>query len=186
LERNRSDTQRDEPEVGECRNEKHRVDRRHLLQGAGLGALGALAAVSAAPVAVQASELRRTKTPDVLGAWHATIQIDGTPAPAPFDTLYAFGPGGIFARVDGRNNAPSLGTWKATGKNKLVFAFLVFILSPTGQRAGTVTALCNATVTGDALAGKWSATGVDLAGASLAGFPKTGTYQAQRIVAQGP
>lgn len=161
-----------------------RIQRKQLLQGAGLGVLGMFAGLHAAPVAAQAQGLNQGKGKSVEGSWHVTVHVDGTPDP--FDTLYAFAPGGVFVRVDGRNNAPSLGYWKKQGKNSIAIAFIVFNFNASGQRTGTITALATATLKGDTISGPFSATAVDMSSKPLAGFPKTGTFEGTRIQAQTP
>jgi hypothetical protein len=162
----------------------NRVPRSRFLQGAGLGALGAVIGLEAAPTIAEAKARSVQKGHSAEGAWHATVHVDGSPIP--FDTLYSFVPGGVFGRVDGRNNAPSYGEWQAVGKNAIVFAFLVFSFSPTGQRNGTITALSRATVQNGTMTGPFTATGVDMTGSPLVGFPKTGTFEAERLIALGP
>ena len=114
-----------------------RMNRGQLLQRTGLGAIAAIAGLHTVPTLAAAKKKNTDKSKEVLGGWHATVHVDGTPAP--FDTLYSFAPGGAFARVDGRNNAPSLGTWRWEN-NRAILAFTVFSFSPTGQRNGTITA----------------------------------------------
>jgi hypothetical protein len=178
------DRRQDHPSVVGREDSTHLVPRGQVLRSAGLGALGALAAIHSAPITAHAGVLSRTGVLGADGSWHVSVQVDGVPGT--FDTLYSFAPGGVFVRVDGSNNAPGLGQWKTRGKHDIVFAFVVFSISLSGQRAGTITALCRATINGDSLTGSFSATGVDPNGAALAGFPKTGAFQGSRIQAQGP
>jgi hypothetical protein len=83
------------------------MQRRHVMTGAGLGLLGALALPSAGLAATTDDT-----GADVLGAWHIAVRVEH-PTPAQFDALYAFGAGGAFVRIDGRNNAPA--PWASGG-----------------------------------------------------------------------
>ena len=85
------------------------INRRQLLIGAGVGAIGAAAVVGRTPAAVLAEEQGEDERVD--GGWHVTVEVT-QPSPATFDALYGFAEGGVFTRIDGRNNAPAVGTWK--------------------------------------------------------------------------
>jgi hypothetical protein len=172
-----------EPEVPAKTPSPGRMDRGQLLRRGGLGAVAAIAGLQALPTLVDAKQKTADKGKAVEGAWHATVHVDGSPTP--FDTLYAFSPGGAFARVDGRNNGPSLGTWKVAN-GRIIIGFVVFSFGPTGLRNGTITAQAALTVSGDTLSGTFAAQGLDLSANPLPGFPKTGTFDGTRIIAMAP
>ena len=118
----------------------------------------------------------------VVGAWKLTVHIDGNPAPPAFDVLYAFTSDGVFTRIDGRNNGPALGAWKPRGAKGADVDSVLFYFDPTtGKRAGTVTATLSTIVDGDSMHGTFAASGTDLTGGPLAGFPKHGTFDGSRI-----
>ena len=52
----------------------------------------------------------------VEGSWYITVTVT-EPIQATFDATYAFAKGGVFTRIDGRNNAPAVGTWKYTDQD---------------------------------------------------------------------
>ena len=120
----------------------------------------------------------------VVGAWHVAVTVNGSPTP--FDTLYLFTRDGGFFRIDGRNNAPGLGVWAQNSQNRVSCTFVLFSFDPTGHPTGTITANTLGRVRDGILSGSFTATGVDLAGNPLPGFPKTGTYTGERIEAQAP
>jgi hypothetical protein len=159
-----------------------RTQRRRLMTGVGAGALGALALSGAAVVAKASGQDDGT---DVTGGWYITVQLL-LPTPSTFDALYAFTAGGAFIRIDGRNNAPALGSWKTQGQDIIMTALLFSFDPATGNRLGTITGHFQATVTAGGMNGTFSATGVATDGLPLAGFPKSGTFTGTRIVAQAP
>lgn len=120
----------------------------------------------------------------VVGAWHVTVNVNGSSTP--FDTLYLFTRDGGFFRIDGRNNVPGLGVWKENSQHRVSSTFVLFSFDATGHRTGTITANTLGRVRDGVLSGTFTATGVDLAGNPLPGFPKTGTYTGDRIKAQAP
>jgi hypothetical protein len=118
----------------------------------------------------------------VVGGWHWTVSTVGSPVT--FDTLNLFNPGGGFIRIDGRNNVLSLGVWTENTQNRVSCTFMNFTFDAAGHRTGTITVTTLGHVRNGVLSGSFSATGVDLAGKALPGFPKTGTYTAERIQSQ--
>jgi len=161
------------------------ISRRQLLVGAGAGAAGAAAALGAAPLAALASKDEQSK--NVEGSWHVSVQVT-SPSPASFDVLYAFAAGGVFTRVDGRSNAPSVGTWKRAEDGGIVFSAISFnfnagvLPSPT-SRAGAILGNFAAHVAPDGtLLGTFTAQGI----LGLTGFSRAGTFTGTRIEAAGP
>ena len=61
------------------------LNRRQLLIGAGMGAVGTATAVGTAPAPVFPAE----DTEQVEGGWYVTVQVV-EPSPATFDALYGF------------------------------------------------------------------------------------------------
>ena len=157
------------------------LNRREALAAGGIGALGAaLALAGARPIL--ADEQNHDDT--VLGAWRVTVHVDGVAKP--FEVLYAFGLGGIFARVDGRSNAipTALGTWRHHG-DVVEFNYMLFAFDATGARAGTITVPSTGRVVDGTLTGTFTAFGVDTNGSPLPGFPKTGTVEGVQVAAGG-
>ena len=161
------------------------ISRRQLLVGAGAGALGTAAALSTAPVRALAFD--GEEGGDVEGSWYVTVQIT-SPSPATFDTLYAFAKGGVFTRVDGRNNGPAVGTWKRADDGGIVFGALVFnfsagVLPSPASRNGAILGNFAAHVAADGtLVGTFTAHGV----LGLTGFNRAGTFTGTKIEAVGP
>ena len=156
-----------------------RMQRRRLMTGVGAGALGALALSGAAVVA---KAVGQDDGADVTGGWYITVQVE-QPTPARFDALYAFAAGGAFIRIDGRNNAPALGSWKTQGQN-ITMTALLFSFDTAGNRLGTITGHFLTTVTAGVMNGTFSATGIATDGSPLPGFPKSGTFTGTRILAR--
>jgi hypothetical protein len=122
----------------------------------------------------------------VVGAWHVTVYVAGSPPPAPFDTLYLFNGDGGFSRIDGRNDVPALGAWDQSTEGRVSSTFMLFSFDAAGHRVGTITATTLGRVRDGVLSGSFTANGVDLAGNTLPGFPKTGTFTGTRIQAPAP
>ena len=136
--------------------------------------------------ATRASHTRAHDAGDisVVGAWHVTVNVDGSPTS--FDTLYLFNRDGGFMRIDGRNNVPGLGVWEQSTQDRVISTFVLFSFDATGHRTGTITANTLGQVRDGVLTGSFTATGIDPAGQPLPGFPKTGTFTGDRIEAQAP
>jgi len=157
------------------------LNRREALAAGGIGALGAaLALVGAAPVLADDQNNDAT----ILGAWRVTVHVDGVASP--FEVLYAFGLGGIFARVDGRSNAfpTALGTWRRHG-DVVQFNYVLFAFDATGARSGTISVPSTGRVADGTLTGSFTAYGVGTNGQGLPGFPKTGTVEGVQILPGG-
>lgn len=153
---------------------KQGIGRRQLLAGMGAGTLGAVAALGAGmtPVLAKESEAR------VEGSWQAVIHIN-QPADkaATFPAMFGFARGGVFSRVDGRDNAPSLGTWKHSEAG-IVFQRIEYQFS-AGLLVRTVTVLSAAEVHGDSMSGTF-------VGSVAGSFFRSGSFTATRVPAQGP
>lgn len=158
------------------------INRRQLMVGAGAGVLGAAAALGTAPLRALAFE--GDEVGDIEGSWYVTVQIT-SPSPATFDTLYAFATGGVFTRIDGRNNGPAVGTWKRADGGGIVFSALVFnfnagALPSPASRNGAILGNFAAHVAADGtLVGTFTAHGV----LGLAGFSRAGTFTGTKIEA---
>jgi hypothetical protein len=159
--------------------------RGRLVLAVSLAALGVAVAASAA----FATSSRHSRSGDagdasVVGSWHVTVNVDGSPTP--FDALYLINRDGGFFRIDGRNNAPGLGNWQESTTNRAAITSVLFTFNTAGQRLGTISSDMLAWVQDGVLHGTFNATGVDLNGDPLPGFPKTGTFSGERIVGQAP
>jgi hypothetical protein len=124
---------------------------------------------------------RDLETNPAAGAWQITVTVAG--AASTFDALYGFADNGVFVRVDGRNNGPSLGAWKVQGKDSVAISFVAFQFDAAGKRIGTVNATAQGIVQGDKISGPFDAAATDLNGGLLPGFPKHGTFEGVRIKA---
>jgi hypothetical protein len=154
------------------------VNRRQLLIGVGVGAVGTMTPVGRAAAAVFAEEQEGDE--QVEGSWYITVEVT-QPTPATFDALYGFAKGGVFTRIDGRNNAPALGTWKRADDGAIIFSNVLFNFV-TGVRTGYITGKFTARVVGGTLTGTFTAEGP-----SIPGFlPRSGTFTGTRIVAEAP
>jgi hypothetical protein len=91
----------------------------------------------------------------VEGSWYITVQVT-EPSPATFDALYGFAKGGVFTRIDGRNNASALGTWKRTEDGGNIFSNLLFNFTD-GVRTGYITGEFAARVVAGTLTGTFTA-----------------------------
>lgn len=159
------------------------IDRRKRVVAAVLVLIGIAAALAYAATTGQA------RTSDnggrsIVGSWHITVQVDGSPTP--FDTLYVFNRDGGGLRIDGRNNAPGVVEWTQDSQDRDVMTIVLFSFDASGKRVGTITSHQVGRVRDGVLEGTFSATGVDLAGNALPGFPKTGTFTGERIVPEAP
>ena len=107
-----------------------------------------------------------------------------------FDALYAFGKGGVFTRIDGRTNAPAVGTWKRAAGGGIVFANLLFnftagVLPSTTSRNGAIAGNFAAHVKEDGtMEGTFTAHGT--LGMIPPGFMRAGTFTGRKIEAVGP
>jgi hypothetical protein len=116
----------------------------------------------------------------VEGSWYITVQVT-EPSPATFDALYGFAKGGVFTRIDGRNNAPALGTWKRTEGGGIIFSNILFNFS-AGVRTGYITGEFAARVVDGTLTGTFTAEGHGIPGF----LPRSGTFTGTRIAAEAP
>jgi predicted lipoprotein with Yx(FWY)xxD motif len=170
------------------------VSKRVL--GLGRTRLVVVSSVALVCVAAAASALATTRAQaraaeaksSVVGAWHATVYAknpDGSSV-APFDTLYVFNRDGGSIRIDGRNNAPGVGAWREDIQHRVAWTVVLFAFNGS-TRTGTITSKQDAWVDANGmLQGTFKAEGVDLAGNTLPGFPKTGTFSGERIEAPAP
>jgi hypothetical protein len=153
------------------------IDRRQLLMGAAVGAIGTVAAVGA-PAAVFAQEQEDNRR--VEGSWYITVRVV-QPSPAMFDALYGFAKGGVFTRIDGRNNAPALGTWTRSEDGTIIFSNILFNFV-AGVRTGYITGEFAAGVADGTMTGTFTAEGHGIPGF----LPRSGTFTGTRIVAEAP
>ena len=153
---------------------KRVIDRRQMLMGMGAGTVGAVAALGAGmtPVLAKESEAR------VEGSWQAVIHVEKPTAnAATFPAMFGFTGGGVVCRIDGRDNSPSLGTWKHSEAG-IVFQRIEYQFS-AGVLVRTVNVLAAAEVSGDSMSGTFTG----LVGGS---FFRSGSFTATRLPAKGP
>ena len=153
------------------------IHRRKLLLAVGAGAVGA-AAVARGERTVFAQE--QAEGDAVEGGWHINVEVT-QPNPATFDALYGFGEGGEFVRIDGRNNAPAVGTWKRTEDGAIVFSNILFNFV-NGVRTGFITGKFIARVADGTMTGSFSAEGHDIPGF----LTRIGTFTGSRIAPEAP
>ena len=115
----------------------------------------------------------------VEGSWYITVNV--TETKATFDATYAFAKGGVFTRIDGRNNAPAVGTWKYTEDGVVVFSNVLFNFT-NGVRNGAIAGKFSAQVVNGTMTGTFVADGI----LGLTGFHRSGTFTGTPIVAEGP
>ena len=116
----------------------------------------------------------------VEGSWYVTVNVTD-PIQITFDATYAFAKGGAFTRIDGRNNAPAVGTWKYTDDGDIVFSNILFNFT-NGVRNGAIAGKFAARVVDGTLIGMFSADGI----LGLTGFHRSGTFTGTRIAAEAP
>lgn len=121
-----------------------------------------------------------SETDRVEGGWYITVDVT-EPSPSTFDALYTFAVGGAFTRIDGRNNAPALGTWKRTDDGEIVFSAILFNFV-AGVRTGYILGKFRARVVDGTLTGTFAAEGIGIPGF----LPRSGTFTGTRIVAEEP
>jgi hypothetical protein len=155
------------------------INRRQLLIRAGVGAIGTAAAVGRTPAAVFPEEQEEDER-RVEGGWYITVEVI-QPSPAMFDALYGFAQGGSFTRIDGRNNAPAVGTWRRAEDGAIIFSFTLFNFV-AGVRTGYITAKSIARVDDGTLTGTFTAEGHGIPGF----LPRSGTFNGTRIVPEAP
>lgn len=162
-----------------------RINRRQMLVGLGVGAAGTAAALGTAPLTALAAESEDGG--GVEGSWYITVNVT-SPSAATFDALYAFGKGGVFTRIDGRTNAPAVGTWKRAPGGGIVFSNILFNfaalqLPSPASRNGAIAGNFAAHVKADGtMEGTFTAHGI----LGLTGFSRAGTFTGTRIEAVGP
>jgi len=154
------------------------INRRQLLIGAGVGAFGTVTAVGRAAPGVFAEEQGGDE--QVEGSWYITVEVT-QPSPATFDALYGFAKGGVFTRIDGRNNAPAVGTWKRAEDGAIIFSNILFNFV-AGVRTGYITGKFTARVVDGTLIGTFTAEGHGIPGF----LPRSGTFTGTRIVPEAP
>jgi hypothetical protein len=159
------------------------LNRRQLLVGAGAGVIGAATAAGAAPAAVFAAE----ENDRVEGSWYIQVHVTNPSGLPDFDALYGFAKGGVFTRIDGRNNAAALGSWKNAKGGGIVFSNLLFnfpmgVVSTAANRNGAIIGKFAASVVDGTMTGTFTADGT----LGLAGFHRAGTFTGTRITAVGP
>lgn len=153
------------------------LSRRELLFKAGVGALATAAAVATLPATARADE----EDAAIEGSWWVQVHVDQPAGVPDFDVTYGFAEGGVFTRIDGRNGATSLGTWKRTEDGKIVIALRVFHFTQ-GVRDATIFPVFIARVVDGTLTGTWTA----VAHPAIPGFPSSGTFTGTRIQAERP
>ena len=151
------------------------IGRRQMLKGMGAGTLGAVAALGAGMTPVLAKENSQGR---VEGSWQALIHVEQPPdKAATFPAMFGFAGGGVVSRIDGRDNSPSIGTWKHSEAG-IVFQRIEYQFS-AGVLVRTVNVLAAAKVDGDSMSGTFTG----FVGGS---FFRSGSFTATRLPAKGP
>jgi hypothetical protein len=124
----------------------------------------------------------------VEGSWYISVHVTDPAGLPDFDALYAFAKGGAFTRIDGRNNAPAVGTWEYTDDHTVRFSSFLFNF-PSGQvptpanRNGAIMAVITATVDhhGQTMTGTFVGFGI----LGLTNFHRAGTFTGTKIQPDG-
>jgi len=154
---------------------KHGIGRRQMLKGMGAGTLGAVAAFGTGMTPVLAKEGSEAR---VEGSWQAVIHVEQPPdKAATFPAMFGFSRGGVVSRIDGRDNSPSMGSWKHSEAG-IVFQRIEYQFA-AGVLVRTVNVLATAKVDGDSMSGTFTG----LVGGS---FFRSGSFMATRLPAKGP
>ena len=152
------------------------INRRQVL--ARVGAVGTVAVLGGATT--QALTSAPEEQERVEGSWYISVDVT-SPSPAKFDVLYGFAEGGMFTRIDGRNNAPALGTWKRAEDGTIIFSNILFNFA-AGVRTGYVSGKFSARVIDGTMVGTFTAEGHDIPGF----LPRIGTFTGTRILPEAP
>ena len=155
------------------------IGRRQLLAGMGAGTLGAVAALGASMTPVLANEAEMNDSEArVEGSWQAVIHVGQPPdKAATFPAMFGFARGGVVTRIDGRDNAPSLGSWKHS-KAGIVFQRIEYQFA-AGVLVRTVNVVAAAEVHGDSMSGTFI-------GSVAGAFFRSGSFTATRVPAKEP
>jgi hypothetical protein len=154
---------------------KNAIGRRQMLKGMGAGTLGAVAAFGTGMAPVLAKECSEAR---VEGSWQAVIHVEQPPdKAATFPAMFGFSTGGVVSRIDGRDNSPSMGTWKHSEAG-IVFQRIEYQFA-AGVLVRTVNVLATAKIDGDSMSGTFTG----LVGGS---FFRSGSFTATRVPAEGP
>ncbi len=116
----------------------------------------------------------------IEGSWYITIQLTD-PFQLTFDATYSFAEGGAFTRIDGRNNAPAVGTWKHTEDGRFIFSNILFNFN-NGVRNGAIAGKFAANVINGTMTGTFTADGI----LGLTGFHRAGTFTGVPIPVEAP
>jgi hypothetical protein len=123
----------------------------------------------------------------VLGSWYIKVQLTVPSGVPDFDATYAFAKGGAFIRIDGRTNAPAVGTWEYRDHHEVVFSAILFNF-PGGQvptqanRNGAIMGVFTAKVDHQGkLNGTFKAFGI----LGLHNFSRAGTFTGTKIQPDG-
>lgn len=162
------------------------VSRRHALQAAGLGGLGAILAAGL-PVGASAS----TGPPngsgheEILGAYQVHITPNGASS---FPGVVAFGVGGTLVEVDGGSPGPATGVggWRRLDDTTVVFTFRAFNFDTSGNLVTIVTirAAITPVAHGAHFHGPFSVTIADPSGHVV--FSGPGSLRGDRLDITGP
>jgi hypothetical protein len=157
------------------------LNRRQFIVGAGAGAVGAAVAVGSAPAIAFAEDGEER----LEGSYYGIVHVE-TPSVGDFDVTYGFAAGGMFTRLDGRNNAPSLGTWTRGKDGEIIIVLRVFHFTG-GVRDATIYPRFDYRLEDGVLSGTWIAIAHPLPGfgPNIPGFPSSGTFRGTRIVDAG-
>lgn len=116
----------------------------------------------------------------IEGSWYITVHLTD-PFQQTFDATYSFAEGGAFTRIDGRNNAPAVGTWKQTDDGEFIFSNILFFFN-NGVRNGAIAGKFSASAANGAMTGTFTADGI----LGLNGFHRAGTFTGVPIPAEAP
>jgi hypothetical protein len=153
-----------------------KLDRREVLKGVGLAALGGGAAAALAPATALADD---SGEGGPVGSWNITI-VDLGANPGKSEGVAIFAPGGGFTTSDSGSPFTGLGVWASKGEHKFAITFLNFLFdfTPELKFAGTAKIRAEGTVRGDTQSGTYKVDGVDPKGNT---FSSHGTFTGKRM-----
>ena len=139
-----------------------------------------LIAILAAGTLAIGTSAAKAYADEIEGSWYITVHLTD-PFVQTFDATYSFARGGVFVRIDGRNNAPAVGTWKHADDGQIIFSNILFNFT-NGVRNGAIAGKFSAQVVDGNLTGTFTADGI----LGLTGFHRAGTFTGIPIVAEAP
>jgi hypothetical protein len=155
----------------------NKLDRRQVLRGVGLAALGGGAAAALAPTSALADN---DGDGGLVGSWNLTIVDLSGALPIPNEGVGVYAPGGGFTTAYGGIPFVGLGAWAQRGGGKFGLTFLNFLFDFNPVKfTGTAKIRAEGTVHRDTQSGTYKFDVVDPSGANV--FSGHGTFSGKRM-----